>query len=87
MDSGVSDLNKGLILAISSSLFIGSSFIVKKKGLRRAGATGLRAGPWEELHGLGRDRIPVPCTSAALHGSCRQPAHGAPAQSVAWIAP
>lgn len=44
MDAGLSDLNKGLILAVSSSLFIGSSFIVKKKGLRRAGATGLRAG-------------------------------------------
>ena len=35
---------KGLVLAVSSSLFIGSSFIVKKKGLRAAGASGLRAG-------------------------------------------
>ncbi|KAL6776954.1 hypothetical protein ACKKBF_B19605 [Auxenochlorella protothecoides x Auxenochlorella symbiontica] len=41
---GVSEQTKGLILAISSSVFIGSSFIVKKKGLRRAGASGLRAG-------------------------------------------
>lgn len=35
---------KGLVLAISSSLFIGSSFIVKKKGLKKAGASGIRAG-------------------------------------------
>lgn len=35
---------KGLVLAISSSVFIGSSFIVKKKGLRAAGAQGIRAG-------------------------------------------
>lgn len=34
----------GLFLAVSSSLFIGASFIIKKKGLRRAGSTGLRAG-------------------------------------------
>ncbi|XP_077251603.1 putative magnesium transporter NIPA2 [Tasmannia lanceolata] len=34
----------GLILALSSSIFIGSSFIVKKKGLKRAGAYGVRAG-------------------------------------------
>lgn len=36
--------NVGLALAISSSIFIGSSFIIKKKGLRAAGASGLRAG-------------------------------------------
>ncbi|KAJ8453010.1 hypothetical protein Cgig2_014773 [Carnegiea gigantea] len=35
---------KGLILAVGSSLFIGSSFILKKKGLRRAAAKGTRAG-------------------------------------------
>lgn len=35
---------RGLLLAISSSIFIGSSFIVKKKGLRKAGLTGVRAG-------------------------------------------
>eukprot|EP00249_Psilotum_nudum_P015235 c25217_g2_i1 orf=3-1004(-) len=35
---------KGLVLALSSSLFIGVSFILKKKGLRRAGASGVRAG-------------------------------------------
>lgn len=39
-----SDNVKGLVLALSSSLFIGASFIVKKKGLKRAGATGVRAG-------------------------------------------
>jgi len=38
------DNQKGLALAISSSLFIGASFIVKKKGLRKASASGLRAG-------------------------------------------
>ncbi|CAN0875227.1 Probable magnesium transporter NIPA2 [Linum grandiflorum] len=34
----------GLILAVSSSIFIGSSFIVKKKGLKKAANTGTRAG-------------------------------------------
>ncbi|CAK9142764.1 unnamed protein product [Ilex paraguariensis] len=33
----------GFILAVASSAFIGSSFIIKKKGLRRAGASGSRA--------------------------------------------
>eukprot|EP00250_Pteridium_aquilinum_P016255 c23026_g2_i2 orf=646-1563(-) len=43
--SGVSSENLiGLILALSSSFFIGSSFILKKKGLMRAGASGVRAG-------------------------------------------
>ncbi|XP_071716391.1 probable magnesium transporter NIPA4 [Rutidosis leptorrhynchoides] len=43
--SGMSTDNiKGLILALSSSLFIGSSFIIKKKGLKKAGVSGLRAG-------------------------------------------
>lgn len=41
---GVSDNSKGLILAVASSAFIGSSFILKKKGLKRAGAAGTRAG-------------------------------------------
>lgn len=41
---GVSEQTIGLALAISSSIFIGSSFIVKKRGLRLAGATGIRAG-------------------------------------------
>ncbi|KAL0801589.1 hypothetical protein Bca101_056765 [Brassica carinata] len=39
-----SDNIKGLVLAISSSLFIGASFIVKKKGLKKAATTGTRAG-------------------------------------------
>nr|XP_025884051.1 probable magnesium transporter NIPA4 isoform X3 [Solanum lycopersicum] len=38
-----SDNVNGLCLAISSSLFIGSSFIIKKKGLQKAAASGLRA--------------------------------------------
>lgn len=41
---GFSDNVHGLILAVSSSIFIGSSFIIKKKGLMKAGATGKRAG-------------------------------------------
>lgn len=39
-----SDNIKGLVLALSSSLFIGASFIIKKKGLKKAGASGVRAG-------------------------------------------
>lgn len=34
----------GLVLAASSSAFIGSSFVVKKKGLKQAGTSGIRAG-------------------------------------------
>uniref|UniRef100_A0A7S2X2F4 Probable magnesium transporter n=1 Tax=Chloropicon primus TaxID=1764295 RepID=A0A7S2X2F4_9CHLO len=33
-----------MVLAGSSSAFIGSSFVVKKKGLKKAGASGIRAG-------------------------------------------
>ncbi|KAG5390290.1 hypothetical protein IGI04_031831 [Brassica rapa subsp. trilocularis] len=40
----VSDNEKGLVLAVASSVFIGSSFILKKKGLKRAAANGTRAG-------------------------------------------
>ncbi|XP_022861455.1 probable magnesium transporter NIPA4 [Olea europaea var. sylvestris] len=39
-----SDNIKGLVMALSSSAFIGASFIVKKKGLKKAGASGIRAG-------------------------------------------
>ncbi|KAG6726086.1 hypothetical protein I3842_02G063900 [Carya illinoinensis] len=39
-----SDNLHGLVLAVSSSVFIGCSFIIKKKGLRKAGDTGTRAG-------------------------------------------
>ncbi|KAK1389804.1 putative magnesium transporter [Heracleum sosnowskyi] len=42
---GVSKDNAiGLGLAIFSSIFIGSSYIIKKKGLIKAGASGIRAG-------------------------------------------
>ncbi|KAJ9704382.1 hypothetical protein PVL29_002787 [Vitis rotundifolia] len=41
---GVSDNTRGLILAMASSAFIGSSFILKKKGLKRAADSGTRAG-------------------------------------------
>ncbi|XP_019174785.1 PREDICTED: probable magnesium transporter NIPA2 [Ipomoea nil] len=41
---GFSDNVHGLVLALSSSIFIGSSFIIKKKGLMKAAATGKRAG-------------------------------------------
>ncbi|KAF3657802.1 hypothetical protein FXO38_13526 [Capsicum annuum] len=35
---------KGLVLALSSSVFIGASFIVKKKGLKKVVASSVRAG-------------------------------------------
>lgn len=41
---GVSENYKGLILAVCSSAFIGASFILKKKGLKRAATRGIRAG-------------------------------------------
>lgn len=44
-----SDNIKGLVLALSSSLFIGASFIVKKKGLKKAASTGTRAGNKSEF--------------------------------------
>ena len=44
LPSSSSDQMIGLTLAISSSLFIGASFIIKKRGLRLAGSTGVRAG-------------------------------------------
>ncbi|KAM1348532.1 hypothetical protein ACFX2F_002708 [Malus domestica] len=42
-----SDNIKGLICALSLSLFIGASFIVKKKGLTKAGASGIIAAKME----------------------------------------
>lgn len=36
----------GFILALASGAFIGSSFIIKKLGLQRAGASGPRAGKY-----------------------------------------
>jgi Magnesium transporter NIPA len=41
---GVSNNVVGLLLAMVSGVFIGASFILKKKGLRRAGKSGTRAG-------------------------------------------
>ncbi|KAF3653871.1 putative magnesium transporter NIPA6 [Capsicum annuum] len=41
---GFSENTTGLVLAIVSSLFIGTSFILKKKGLKRAAAAGTPAG-------------------------------------------
>ncbi|KAF3681138.1 putative N-acetylglucosaminyl-phosphatidylinositol de-N-acetylase-like [Capsicum annuum] len=55
-----SDNVKGLCLALSSSLFIGSSFIIKKKGLQKAGASGLRAGSPDVL--LNNKGFTVCCT-------------------------
>lgn len=46
----VSDNTRGLILAMVSSAFIGSSFILKKKGLKRAAAAGTRAGEIYRSH-------------------------------------
>ncbi|ONK73190.1 uncharacterized protein A4U43_C04F28210 [Asparagus officinalis] len=42
--SAFEDNLKGFILAVASSAFIGASFIFKKKGLKRAGVAGARAG-------------------------------------------
>lgn len=42
-EADVSDNLKGFILATASGAFIGSSFIIKKLGLQRAGASGSRA--------------------------------------------
>lgn len=44
---GVSNNVVGLSLAMVSGAFIGASFILKKKGLRRAGKSGTRAGSFE----------------------------------------
>ena len=40
----VTDNDKGLVLAVASSVFVGSRFILKKKGLKRAAADGTPAG-------------------------------------------
>ncbi|CAI0556837.1 unnamed protein product [Linum tenue] len=74
---GISASNlKGLVLALSSSLFIGSSFIIKKKGLKKASASGLRAGAggysylYEPLWWIGMTTIilhVIICSSALAH--------------------
>lgn len=48
--ASISDNLIGLILAIASSAFIGSSFIIKKKGLKRAAASGNSAGTFFTFH-------------------------------------
>lgn len=50
MDQMSPDNINGVILAVSSSIFIGSSFIIKKKGLKKAGASGVRAGELSFIH-------------------------------------
>lgn len=47
-DEDPHDRNVGIALAVCSSVFIGASFIIKKKGLRLAGNHGLRAGAHPE---------------------------------------
>uniref|UniRef100_A0A6N2LSP3 Probable magnesium transporter n=1 Tax=Salix viminalis TaxID=40686 RepID=A0A6N2LSP3_SALVM len=59
---------KGLVLALSSSLFIGASFIVKKKGLKKAGASGLRAGAGGYTY-LYEPLCLCICTSYSSHSS------------------
>ncbi|KAH6783211.1 magnesium transporter [Perilla frutescens var. hirtella] len=55
---GASNNVKGLVLAISSSIFIGSSFIIKKKGLKKAGASGTRASTFNTYR-KSRGRCPL----------------------------
>lgn len=50
----------GALLAVASSAFIGVSFIVKKKGLRRAAAAGARAGERSLSVFSGRKAPPPP---------------------------
>lgn len=57
----IPDQVKGISLAVSSSLFIGASFIIKKKGLRIAGSSGIRAGDRHE-----RPRVQVYSLSYAI---------------------
>jgi hypothetical protein len=53
---------KGLVLALSSSLFIGASFIIKKKGLKKAASSGVRAGTLS----LFPSPVPTPCACLLL---------------------
>jgi hypothetical protein len=75
----------GLLLAVSSSVFIGSSFIVKKRGLRLAAASsGLRAGACLALfctcaclaiaaHPAQPVAISHPCAGAGGYSYLREP--------------
>lgn len=56
---GMSEQTVGLVLALSSSVFIGSSFVIKKRGLRRAGASGVRAGTAAAAGGRAADSAAV----------------------------
>lgn len=62
------DNAKGLALAVSSSAFIGASFIVKKMGLRRAADSGVRAG--ELRHSVAEAPL-LPCLLPLASGSRR----------------
>ncbi|XP_024453214.1 probable magnesium transporter NIPA4 isoform X2 [Populus trichocarpa] len=75
---------KGLVLALSSSVFIGASFIVKKKGLKKAGASGIRAGSggytylYEPLWWVGMItslNILLVCSAALAHIILREKLH------------
>eukprot|EP00882_Tetradesmus_deserticola_P018745 GHRQ01020131.1.p1 GENE.GHRQ01020131.1~~GHRQ01020131.1.p1 ORF type:complete len:181 (+),score=3.34 GHRQ01020131.1:246-788(+) len=57
----------GLALAISSSVFIGSSFIIKKRGLRAAGATGIRAGQALQLSAAPGKFMSCCCTTNSYY--------------------
>ncbi|KAL5144200.1 putative magnesium transporter NIPA6 [Glycine soja] len=41
---GIAENSKGLVLAVASGVFIGASFVLKKKGLKQAATHGTRAG-------------------------------------------
>lgn len=60
-----SDQARGLALACSSAIFIGSSFIIKKKGLRVAGSSGTRAGP-NTMHWPAHALLPIALTAKAV---------------------
>lgn len=73
------DQMKGLFLAISSSIFIGSSFIVKKRGLRRAGSSGMRAGghTYQTRTCVCNKTRMCACTRHAAHNWKQKGHHGA----------
>lgn len=51
--------------SLRSSIFIGSSFIIKKKGLRRAGSSGVRAGKWSCVWASAACTPTVCCTACS----------------------
>ncbi len=67
--AAMSDQTIGLLLALSSSLFIGASFVIKKRGLRRAGSTGLRAGRQVQFAAAWVRFLPA-CLPACLPPAC-----------------